>query len=398
MGVIRGAIDLARRWRDERQLPDPAKSERARDRSGLPLNDPGTAAVIAAGTDWLCRAQDYSRTKDGGAARHFSLINGWAPSYPETSGYIVPTLLDLARDRNADDLRDRARRMLDWLVAIQFAEGGFQGGTVDAIPRVPVTFNTGQILLGLAAGTKELDRQRYLEPMRRAAEWLKNSLDSDGCWRRYPTPFAQQGEKAYETHVSWGLFEAERVDPGRGFGEAGLKQVRWALTCQHDNGWFERCCLSQPARPLTHTLGYVLRGIIEAHLLSREQDLLAAARRTADGLLTALRPDGLLPGRLDHRWQAAADWVCLTGSAQIAHCWMQLYQFTGERRYLDAGFSANAYVRRSVRIEGPEDQRGGVKGSFPVDGGYGTYEYLNWACKFMIDANRLEQRLRSAVR
>jgi hypothetical protein len=41
-------------------------------------------------------------------------------------------------------------------------------------------------------------------------------------------------------------------------------------------------------------------------------------------------------------------------------------------------------------IGGPPDVRGGVKGSFPVDGAYGPYEYLNWACKFFVDANLLE--------
>ena len=30
--------------------------------------------------------------------------------------------------------------------------------------------------------------------------------------------------------------------------------------------------------------------------------------------------------------------------------------------------------------------RGGVPGSFPIWGGYGTYEYLNWAAKFLADA------------
>jgi hypothetical protein len=28
-----------------------------------------------------------------------------------------------------------------------------------------------------------------------------------------------------------------------------------------------------------------------------------------------------------------------------------------------------------------------------VDGGYGTYQYLSWACKFLIDANLYEQDL-----
>jgi len=30
--------------------------------------------------------------------------------------------------------------------------------------------------------------------------------------------------------------------------------------------------------------------------------------------------------------------------------------------------------------------RGGVKGSYPVDGDYGRYQLLNWAAKFFVDA------------
>ena len=371
---------------NEWQLPQSAKRARAGDRQGLPATDPGCDAVIEAGCRWLGEAQDHSTTRDGGFARDFSLINGWSSSYPETSGYIVPTLIDQAKALSKPDLRDRARRCLDWLVAIQFPEGGFQGGKVDQLPRVPVTFNTGQILLGLAAGAAHLDRARYLEPMERAARWLAETQDPDGCWRKHPTPFGGTGEKVYETHVSWGLFEAARVSPDKGFGEAGLKQVRWALTKQHDNGWFESNCLDTPEAPLTHTIGYALRGVVEAHLWSHDGELLRAACRTAEGILTAVAPDGRLAGRLDARWRPGADYVCLTGSTQIAHSLFLLTRLTNDARYRDAGLRLNKYVRRAVNVLGDPNMAGGVKGSFPVDGEYGRYQYLNWACKFLIDS------------
>ena len=38
----------------------------------------------------------------------------------------------------------------------------------------------------------------------------------------------------------------------------------------------------------------------------------------------------------------------------------------------------------------PTEIRGGVKGSQPINGDYGKWQYLNWACKFTIDANRAE--------
>ena len=285
--------------------------------------------------------------------------------------------------------------MLDWCVAIQFPEGGFQGGKIDSLPRVPVTFNTGQILLGLAAGVEAYGAP-YHDAMQRAARWLRDSQDADGCWRRHPTPFAGPGDKAYETHVAWGLFEADGIAPGHGYGAAGLRQVDWALGKQRSNGWFDSNCLDNPLLPLTHTIGYALRGLLEAHRFAGRADLLDAAARTATGIANAVAADGYLAGRLGPDFQPGADYACLTGSVQNAHCLLLLYRLTGERRYLDAGRRLNRYVRRSISIDGPAHARGGVKGSFPVDGDYGAWSYLNWAAKFCIDANLLEMDIGDA--
>lgn len=367
------------------------------DKKGLAKTNPSIDSVVDACTAWLCAAQDHSVSADGGVARDFSLVKGWASSYPETTGYIIPTMIELATRAGRADLHERARRMLDWCVSIQFHEGGFQGGRIDSTPVVPVTFNTGQILLGLAAGAAAYTDDRYRTAMHRAATWLRDTQDADGCWRKHPTPFAQPGEKAYETHVAWGMFEAERVGPGHGYGASGLKQVDWALTKQLQNGWFSSNCLSDPVKPLTHTIGYVLRGVIEAHLLSGDAKYLAAAVRTGESLTKAIDVDGYLAGQLDQDFRAAAKYVCLTGSAQIAHCLFLLHRLTGYQHYLDAGRRANLFVRRTVHLEGPAGQLGGVKGSFPVNGDYGRWEYLNWATKFCIDANLLEaDLLRSA--
>ena len=394
--ILNKILDPLRDLRDYLELPAVAKSEQRKDRAGLPKHDPGIDRAIEEGIGWLCRAQDRSTSGDGGVARHFSLKSGWSSSYPETTGYIVPTFLAFARERNNTDIRLRAMRMLDWLVSIQFPEGGFQGGLIDSTPVVPVTFNTGQILLGLAAGANE-DGDRYRGAMCKAADWLVVTQDPDGCWRSQPTPFAKPGEKAYETHVAWGLFEAARVEPNRRYADAAMKNIDWALTHQHANGWFANCCLGEPLCPLTHTLGYVMRGIIEAYRYSERQDLLQASMETADALLGVMNAEtGFIPGRLDQNWNSRVSWACLTGTVQIATCWLMLYRFTGKEKYRDAAFVANKYVRRSMNIDGPDDVRGGIKGSFPVNGNYGTFEYLNWACKFFIDSNMLEKEIRES--
>lgn len=385
LNALRKAMSL-------RPLPKAARAERDRDREGLPERDPGAAGIVGPCLDWLARAQDNSASADGGVARDFSLIRGWATSYPETTGYIIPTFLTAAAALGRNGLRERARRMLDWLAAIQFPNGGIQGGKIDAPERVPVTFNTGQVLLGFCAGVRAFGD--YQDAMHAAARFLRDSLDADGCWRRYPTPFAAPGEKAYETHAAWGLFEAERLAPGEGYGMAGLRQVEWALRKQRENGWVADCCLNQPDQPLTHTLGYYLRGVVEAHRLSGQDRFLTAARRTADALIAVQRPDGALPGRLRADWTPAVRWTCLTGVSQIAESWFYLFEAAADLRYLAAALKGNSFVRRTIHVDGPLDTKGGVKGSFPVDGDYGQFEFLNWAAKFTIDANLKELEIR----
>ena len=379
-------------FRSDLALPVAAKSESRRDKRTTLLRDPGIAATVSAALDWLGAAQDNSLSSDGGIARDYSLVSGWRASYPETSGYIVPTLLRGQPGHPNEVPRERARAVLDWLVSIQLDGGGFQGGVIGQTPVVPVTFNTGQILIGLASGVSELGEE-YRASMRGAADWLVRTQDDDGAWRKNPTPFAKEGEKAYETHVAWGLLEAARREPSRGYAEAALRNIRWALTKQRPNGWFADCCLNDASRPLTHTIGYALRGVVEGYRFAKDESLLDAALLTANGAMSALRSNGFLPGRLNADWSGAVTWACLTGTVQIAHCWLLLYQITSDAKFLDAARLANSYVRARVRIDGTPEMCGGVKGSFPVDGEYGQFEYLSWACKFFIDANILEQEL-----
>src|SRR6478672_7531558 len=96
------------------QLPLEARALRRLDRSGPPPVAPSSQAVLDATMAWLCRAQDHSASADGGVARDYSVLSGWASSYPETTGYIIPTFIEYARRTGNAEMRERARRMADW--------------------------------------------------------------------------------------------------------------------------------------------------------------------------------------------------------------------------------------------------------------------------------------------
>jgi len=372
-------------WR--RGLPVEARAAIRRDREDFLRPDPGPAATIEALLLWLANAQDHSLSEDGGFSRDWGYLHGWASSYPETTGYIIPTLIaEAAFDR--PDLLARARRALDWLVAIQLPDGGFQGGRIDQRPVLSVTFNTGQILLGLVAGYRQFRDSAMLEAAHRAAAFLRDSLGADGAWRSHPSPFALAGDKVYETHVAWALFEADRLDPAQGYGEAAMRQIAWAISRQTHTGWFADNCLDWPDAPLTHTIGYTLRGLVEAwnwSLWRNEPDeaVLTAACRTAEALAGCIDEVGRIPGQLDRNWRGVGDYVCVTGNAQIAACWHHLADPAGRPGWTELANRATAFARRTVTPHG-------VPGSFPIDGPYCRLEHPNWAAKFLIDACRLE--------
>ncbi|MBK7717589.1 MAG: hypothetical protein IPI38_19665 [Gemmatimonadetes bacterium] len=75
---------------------------------------------------------------------------GWQPSYPETTGYLIPTLLEAARVLEDPALVDRALRAARWEIAIQLESGAVQGGVIGE-GRTPAIFNTGQVMFGWLA-------------------------------------------------------------------------------------------------------------------------------------------------------------------------------------------------------------------------------------------------------
>jgi hypothetical protein len=67
--------------------------------------------------------------------------------------------------------------------------------------------------------------------------------------------------------------------------------------------------------------------------------------------------------------------------------WIRLYEIRGDRRWLDPVSRVLRFIKSTQnRVSSDPGLRGGIKGSSPVEGDYGSYEILNWATKFFIDA------------
>jgi uncharacterized protein YyaL (SSP411 family) len=312
-------------------------------------------------------------------------VRGWQPSYPETTGYIIPTWFEAARVLGRPALAERALRAARWEIAVQLPSGAVRGGVIGE-PESPAVFNTGQVLLGWLAAWRETRDRSFEKAARRAATWLVGAQGPDGHWRK-SSQFAGDGLSLYNARTAWALAEAGQTFQDESFTDSAARQLRATAGLQHANGWLPDCCLSDPVRPLLHTVAYAVRGLLEGGRLLNDAVLVGAAGRAASALARTVRGDGWMPGRFAADWSGAVPWSCLTGQAQMVNNWIRLFDITGDRAWLEPVPAVLRFLKRTQnRDTGDPGLRGGIKGSFPVSGGYNRWQTLNWATKYFADA------------
>lgn len=341
---------------------------------------------LVAAAQWLARAQDV--TGDGGVSGRYSLRDGWSSSYPETTGYIIPTFLSLAKELDPG-FHDRAARCVEFLKAIQLPDGAFPAGELHENRTRPSVFNTAQILHGLVewhARTGDIDAA---EAATRAANWLTSQQDPDGCWRTN----IYNGVSTYTAHASCWLAQAGRHFGVDAWTRAAERHLDWVLShVDQDTGWVDRagfCEKDHEARRApTHTVAYTIWGLLDLSVSLGREDGLAVARTAANRIARRLELSGWLAGELDSQWKASGvDYACLTGNAQMALIWFRLAQIDGDTRFTSAALKALDLVKAAQLMDnGDTGIRGGIPGSAPVWGDYVYTQLPNWAAKYFVDA------------
>lgn len=366
--------------------------------SGKSSPEPVTpeAVHLKRGIEWIKRAQDAM--KDGGVSWGYCgrvrwrspATLGWRSSYPETTGYIIETMIRFGKRYGDPDAIQRARTMTDWEVKIQLPDGGIQGGRVDATPVSSSTFVTGQVMFGWLAAYREFGDERYLQAARRAGDFLLSCLDDQGRFVKGYSHFCEPGPKAYEARTGWAIALLGQVTGEARYMDAAREMSRYALRCRRANGWFEQNDLDTHDRPLTHTIGYVLEGVLETGLLTGEPSFTEAVADSVDKIRPLVRDNGFLAGRWTQDWKPAADWSCLTGSSQIAIVCLRLNQLSPRREWREMAHKLLGMVSATQLVEGYDPGLlGGIHGSYPFDGGYCQFCLPNWATKFYADAMML---------
>jgi hypothetical protein len=341
---------------------------------------------------WIVDAQ----RPDGGIAAYHSLLTGYSQSYPEVTGYIIPTLYDFARSTGERHAFAAAESATRWLLSLQIPTGAFPGGLHGGPPThepQPSVFNTGQILQGLVRAHAETNRPEILQAAVASGDWLVKVQQPDGSWSG--SPAYQNAPHTYYSMVAWALAELSDDAGDRRYAVAAERNTDWVLSHFRPSGWIDGINLQGHPNYL-HFIAYVLQGVLECGILRRRKDAIDAVSKSSWVLLRKFETNKFLPGAFDADFKNGQRFTCLTGNAQMSCVWLRLFEVTGDLRYLNAALKMNEMLKRLIPTRGRRGIVGGVSGSHPIWGGYQPLRYISWGNKFFADALLLEERLKRA--
>lgn len=341
------------------------------------------------GVRWLLKSMEQGRDAGSGT---FYFNSGWTSSYPETTGYIIPTLLKYADSPLGEpDWSQQAVRAAkeagDWLLSIQREDGGWPGGYVHQ-NRPSVVFNTGQILRGTLSLYEHTGEERYKLASLRAIEWIWDQLNEEG---QFATSDFMGAIRVYGTYVvapilEWSVYFKDQQTHWKNL---AIKHLNWVLTQQNELGWFANCdnTLHHNDRPIIHTLAYTIDGLWDCATILKDEQFQQRAVVPARYLATEFLLRGMLNGRYNLKWEGSEAFIT-TGGAQLAIIWHKIFLETGEAIWKDARDKMNVLLsviaQRNARES--DETAGGIAGSFPIWGRYEPFALPNWATKYLVDS------------
>ena len=353
------------------------------------FSDKEKSSATENAVNWLIHSQKTMKDHGFGS---YHIINKWSSSYPETSGYIIPTLIEFGQNTNNPTIINKAISSANWLLKIQKESGGWQGGRVEE-NNPEIVFNTAQIIRGLIAVYKLNKDKKYLDSAVRAADWLCSAQSEEGYWKENAL---MNSERVYDSYVDVPLILVYLLTSEKKYLDTASKNLDWIIDKkQKANGWFEDCdnTIKNNDRPILHTISYTIDGLLDSGIILYNDKYIKAAEKPAKVLLEKFQKQGFLNGRYNNKWQGS-EYMILTGCAQISIVWMKLYKLGKGNEYLEAAKKMNSIlltIQKRSRKESA-DTKGALSGSFPIWGRYEPFAFPNWATKYFIDSLILESK------
>jgi hypothetical protein len=331
---------------------------------------------------WLDRS--LRQNKDNGSSAYFHLIKGWSGPYPETTGYLIPTLYNLSNLEGYEKYGLLAQQQCDWLLSIQNTDGSFPQGL--ALGTRPEIFDGGQILFGILATYKVTKDAKYYSASIALIDWMVRQQDENGAFTA--STYVNSYSPSYHVRFVWALALGLEIYKDQSLLKNVIqKALEYYSGLIQENGAFRNWGFHPHDAGLTHTIAYTIRGFIECGIILKQHDLISLILPTIKKLEEDLSHNKYLAGEYDTEWKGNYSFRCLTGEAQMSIIYRRLYDIYGEVKYekISNKLLEQVYAKQ-VNAPVFSNIHGGFFASSPFYGKYMRLMMNNWTCKFYLDA------------
>jgi len=106
-----------------------------------------------------------------------------------------------------------------------------------------------------------------------------------------------------------------------------------------------------------------------------------------------------LPATVRPDLRSGDRYACLPGNAQFACLWLRHGMIANDWPMVNTGLKMVDWLKGVQSLDSVNPGiRGGIAGSWPIDGGYSIFTYVDWAAKFFADSLLLAQDARRRLR
>ena len=335
---------------------------------------------VSAVLGWLERSQ-LANGNGGFAARYNMLTGQWQASYPETSGYLIPTLIGIGEIVSDQSMLRAADSAGNYLLGLQQADGSIDcrrdGPEGTGSKENNVAFDMGAILNGFCSlGTS---RPEFLSAAERLADFLCREQSAEGVWP-HNSYFPYLG--THNTLTAFSLVKAARLTGRIDFENAAKRTLKHLIPNFGKSGFIAHTSFTDVPHKYSfiHPFCYAIEGLqsLEDYGYDFRANWYPAIERLAN--LETIFP--LLPSHFNDSFQPLTKYSVLTGAAQSSLALMR----SGESALRSTGIRILHRLCLTIDTSSPDDGvRGGLQSSWPFSGRYGRFTFNNWSAKYFLD-------------
>ena len=320
---------------------------------------------------WIKKS--FIRNNHKGSSAHRSIMGFWSAPYPETTGYLIETLVQGSAFYPDMELQQLSEKQLDFFADIKNEDGSFSMGDDNYF------FDNSQILFGLIELQKltpNLLIDVYTEGL---YYWLLDCINSKGTVVK--NNYVPNYCPSYYSRSLWAVLKYEMLN-GIPFSQKVRAFLNQILSLQSDNGAFKNWSFDGSASAFSHSIIYTYRGLWESALIINDQSLVEQLIKSVCDINKLIAAHKGLAGSYDQFWNGDYAFICSAGNAQHAALLLEMYKYTMDEGLLDNIPLLLRPLNQSIKL----DKASPVPSSIPIWGKYQRFRYTNWTQKFYSDA------------